>query len=191
MIDLENIQQYTTPRPDGWTLFGNGELFDAFPQTHQEQILFLDKAASAYIWSFSYAARLITGGGWAPFEKGNFKQVDTFDDFRRDEASKDLLKKWLYQRGIAFDTWVFMLEESNKQAVLTTWKMIIKYDADLFIMPNVMVFDKTRNWCLFFYHEDRLFFGRDNIYDATADLNRMEAWNGRKKKFPQYKHPYL
>lgn len=191
MIDLDNIKKYTTPRPDGWTLFGNGELFDAFPPTHREQILFLDKPASTYIRSFADAAHLITGGGWAPFEKGNFKQVDSFDDFRRNEASKSLLKKWLYLRGIAFDTWVFMLEQSNEQVVLTTWKMIIKYADDLFIMPDMMVFDKTLNWCLYFFHEDQLFFGKDNIYDATADEKNMAALNERKKNFPRFKHPYL
>ena len=101
------------------------------------------------------------------------------------------LKKWLYKRGISFGTWVFVLENSNDQAILTTWKMVVKYSSELFIMPDMMVFDRTLNWCLFYFHEGKLFFGKDNIYDATDDYKTMEEHNERKKNFPQFKHPYL
>jgi len=72
-----------------------------------------------------------------------------------------------------------------------TWKMLIKYSDCLFIMDDVMVFDNTLNWCLFFFHEDKMFFGKDNIYDPTEDLKRMEELNERKRKYPDFKHPYL
>lgn len=191
MVDLTNIKKFVVARPEGWTLFGNGAAFDQLPETHQAQILFLDNTASKYIWDFSSNAHLLTGGGWAPFEKGNFKTVEEFTDFRRTDESKRLLKKWLYNRGIAFDTWVFLLEDGNDQAILTTWKMVIKYSADLFIMSDMMIFDNTLNWCLYFFHEDKLFFGKDNVYDITEDHQRMEALNERKKNFPQFKHPFL
>ena len=191
MVDLNNIKKFTVDRPEGCTIFGTAKEFDNLPETHKAQILFLDKAASEYILDFLFSAHIVTGGSWAPFEKGNFKEVDEFFDFRRNPESKQSLKKWLYKRGIPFDTSVFVLENGNSHDFLTTWKMVIKYSADLFIMNDMIVFDRTLNWCLYFFHEDQLFFGRDNVYDATEDHKRMEELNERKKKYPQFKHPYL
>jgi len=190
MIDLENIWSFSTARPEH-SIFGSGAVFDLLPETHQAQILFLDPVASEYIWSFSTAAHLLTGGLWAPFEKGNFKEVDEFNQFYHTSESEKFLKKWLYEKGIAFSTGVFLLEESNNQAILTTWKMVVKYAAELFISNDLMLFDKTLNWCLIYFHHDQLFFGRGNVYDASEDDKRAEAMNERKKKFPQFKHPYL
>lgn len=190
MIDIENVRCFTTNRPD-FSIFGAAATFDRLPATHREQILFLNPAASAYIYSFSTAAHLLTGGLWDPFEKGNFKEVDEFNQFYGNDESKRLLKKWLFNKGIAFGTTVFLLEESNNQVILTTWKIMVKYAADIFISNDVMLFDKTLNWCLLYFHHDRLFFGRGNVYDATADEMRVIALNERKKKFPQFNHPYL
>ena len=191
MVDLNNIKSFTVPRPEGWSLFGSAQEFDNLPETHREQILFLDKAASKYIYEFSSDAHLMTGGLWDPFAKGNFKQVEEFSNFSRTPESNERLKKWLFNRGIPFPTWVFVLLNGNEGPLLMTWKMLIKYSDCLFIMDDVMVFDNTLNWCLFFFHEDKMFFGKDNIYDATEDLKRMEELNERKRKYPDFKHPYL
>src|SRR5690349_9602536 len=118
MVDLQNIKRFTVNRPDGWTILGNGETFDALPDSFKDQILYLDEAASKYIWEFSYAAHLLTGGGWDPFAKDNFKTVEMFTDFRRNTESSQLLTKWLYNRGLAFDNWVFILEDSSDQVIL-------------------------------------------------------------------------
>ncbi len=190
MIDLENTRSFSVARPD-FSIFGTAAAFDLLPETHREQILFLDVVASKYIWSFSNAAHLLTGGLWAPFEKNNFKEVDEFNQFYGTSESEQFLKKWLYKRGIAFNTWVYLLEESNNQVILTTWKMVVKYAADLFISNDLMLFDKTLNWCLIYFHHNQLFFGRGNVYDASEDDKRAEELNERKKNFPQFKHPYL
>lgn len=190
MIDLENTRSFSITRPD-YSIFGTAAAFDLMPATHREQILFLDRVASEYVWSFSTAAHIVTGGLWAPFEKHNFKEGEEFDQFYHTPESEQTLKKWLYKRGIAFSTWVFLLEESNNQAVLTTWKMVVKYAAELFISNDLMLFDKTLNWCLVYFHHDQLFFGRGNVYDATEEDKRSKELNERKKKFPQFKHPYL
>ena len=191
MIDLNNIKNFTVDRPEGWTLFGNAKEFDSLPGTHREQILFLDKTASKYIYDFSTDAHLTTGGLWDPFAKGNFKEVEEFSDFARTAESKQRLKKWLFNRGISFRTWVFVLLNGNEGPMLMTWKMLIKYSDSLFLIDDVMVFDSTLNWCLFFFHEDKIFFGKGNIYDPTEDFKRMEELNERKRKYPQFKHPYL
>jgi hypothetical protein len=190
MIDLDNIHQFTTPRPD-LNFTGTGKDFDALPPTHKEQILFLNSAADKFIFEFASSARLLTGGFWNPFEKGNFKTVETFDHFYGIRESQQELKKWLFNRGIPFDTWVFVLMGDNSPAMLMTWKMMLKCVAHLFFGYDVMVFDKTTNWCLVYFHENEMFFGKDKVFDATEDEEHMKALNERKKKYPDFKHPYL
>lgn len=190
MVDLLNIRHYTTARPAGWTLLGTEAEFDALPPTHQAQVLFLDPQASAYIHQFLDAAGLVTGGLWEPFAQGNFRDVATFSDFRRTDESRQALKKWLYRRGLPFGTWVFVLS-NNDHPLLMTWKMLIKYADRMFTIDDVVVFDPTQLWCLVFFHEDQLFFGKDKVYDPAGDEARMRALNEKKRRFPHFRHPYL
>lgn len=190
MIDLENIKNFSVPRPEGWTVFGNAAQFDALPQATKDQVFFLSPEATDYLLDYVHTVQLITGGGWDPFAKGNFKTVEIFDAFYGDEESRQVLKKWLYHRGLPFGNMVFLLQ-ANESAILTTWKMILRYSAFIFPGDDLLIFDKTLNWCLFYYHDDKLFFGRDNVYDPSEVDKKMEALNERKKKFPQFRHPYL
>ena len=190
MIDLENIENFAIPRPDGWTIFGNAAQFDALPEATKDQVFFLSQEATDYLFDYVHIVQLITGGGWDPFAKGNFKTVETFHAFYGDEEGRQLLKKWLYRRGLPFSNRVFLLQNSNESAILTTWKMLLRYAPFIFPGDDVLVFDKTLNWCLFYYHENKLFFGKDNVYDSSEDEKKMEALNERKKKFPQFRHPY-
>jgi len=192
LIDLNNIKAFSTAQPKGWTVFGSAEEFDALPETYKDQIIFLNKDAEKYLYEFVEHAGLLTGGGWDPFAKGNFKTVEEFEHAVGNLDNNQLLKKWLFNRGIPFRTWVFVLfDGGNTQPLLITWKLFIKYANDIFGTGDVMVFDQTINWCLFNYHEGQLFFGKDNIYDAVADEQKMMELNERKKKFPQFRHPYL
>ena len=76
-IDLESIRNFVVDRPEGVTTFGNAGHFDALPETHREQILFLDQTARKYLFSFTGpSANLFTGHEWDPFAKGNFKIVE-------------------------------------------------------------------------------------------------------------------
>lgn len=190
MIDLDHILNYTVPRPDSWTLFGNGEQFDALPAETKDQVLFLNREASDYLLDLLHVSRLVTGGGWDPFTKGNFKTVETFDQFNSSDESRQLLKKWLYRRGLPFSGQVFLLTNVDC-AIITTLKMVIRYSADIFPFDDTVIFDRTLNWCLFFYHENLMSFGRDKMHDASEDEKMMAALNERKKKFPQFRHPYL
>jgi len=72
-----------------------------------------------------------------------------------------------------------------------TWKMVLKYAHDLFAIGDTLVFDQTLNWCLFNYHEGQLSYGKDAMYDPTAVDTYMKELNERKKKFPQFKHPFM
>lgn len=190
MVDIHNIGSFTRSYPKGWTIFGLQWEFDALPPHHREQILVLDEQAADFIFRFTEQAHLTTGGFWNPFEKGNFKHVDQFADFFGDADSIQKLKKWLYNRGIPFSNWVFVLA-NNPYPIYTTWKMVLKYADTIFGYDDIIVFDRTINWCLTYYHEDIMFFGRDNVYDNTGDYLTMEALNERKKQYPGFKHPYL
>jgi len=192
MIDLENLRDYTLAAPKGWTAFGNVDDFNALPGTHKEQLLFLDKTATEYLLGFSgSSANLLTGANWEPFAKGNFRTVEECNDLQGTEESNAALKKWLFGRGIPFKAWVFVLFEDYDSAMLMTWKMLVKYADLLFLRNDVMVFDSTLNWCLFYFHENRLLFGRDSQYDSTENDALMQSLNERKKKFPSFRHPYL
>ena len=148
-------------------------------------------AAQKYIFEFASSAHLVTGGFWDPFAKGNFKTVEEFDRFYGIQASKQDLKKWLFNKGIAFHTWIFVLMAANEPPMLMTWKMMLKYVEYIFFGDDVMVFDKTLNWCLVYFHENQMFFGKDKVFDPAEDEQRMKELNERKKKYPQFKHPFL
>lgn len=150
--------------------------------------MFLDPVATQFIYKFSTAAHLLTGNEWQPFAKKNFAKTAQLNT---NSASAEIVKKLLYNRGIPFDQWVFILPNYNNYPVLATWKMVIKYSATLFLSDDVKIFDATLNWCVFFFHEGCLFWGKDNVYDAADDQKRIEEMNERKRKSPDFKHPFL
>lgn len=191
LIDLSNIKNFSIPPPANGTIFGSATDFYALPETHKAQILFLDKAAEKYLYEFIEHAGLLTGSGWDPFKEGNFKTVEQYEQAGDLQTNLPLLKKWLYNRGIPFRNWVFVLCDTRSQPLLMTWKMVLKYASDLFLIGDTLVFDQTLNWCLFSYHEGQLFYGKDAIFDSTANDAYMKKLNDRKKNFPQFKHPFL
>ncbi len=152
--------------------------------------MFLDAHATKFLFRFIENAGLLTGGGWDPFARGNFAQVEEYKDLYQSEESQQDLKKWLYRRAIPFRNWVFVLTGGG-EALMMTWKMVLKYSHLIFPFDDTMVFDRTLNWCLFYYHEDLMFFGRNNVYDTSADELEMQRLNERKKKYPAFRHPYL
>ena len=190
MVDVSNIRQLTIPRPDAWTLLGSTDDYDRLPGSHKEQILFLDAAATKFIYEYLSSAKLVGEDISDPFSKGNFKTVEKFNDLADTDESRQRLKKWLFKRGIAFRTWVYVLPNYNRHPILMTWKMVIKYSFDLFFNDDVTIFDDSLNWCLFYFHHNILFFGKDNMYDPADDYKRMEALNEVKKKYPHFKFPY-
>lgn len=192
MVSLDNIRDFVIEHPGGYTLFGNAEEFNALPATHRDQILFLDKSVKKYLYSFTGpSANLLTGDGYDPFAKGNFKTVEEFTELHQTDEGRQKLKKWLYQRGIPFSTWVFVLYDSLYDPVLVTWKMVIKYSNDIFFGQDVVIFDHTQQWCLSYYHENEMYFGKDPFYDPTENEQKMQALNERKKNYPGFRHPYL
>ncbi|HSC52528.1 MAG TPA: hypothetical protein VLC98_02850 [Phnomibacter sp.] len=192
MIDLENIRDFAIPDFQGFSAFGNAQHFNALPETHKEQVHFLNSEATKYLWSFTgVSAHLFTSGNWDPFAKGNFKTIEKFSHLCNDEADNQLLKKWLFNRGIPFKQWIFILSEDHDNAVLTTWKIFVKHCTHFLFSGDTVVFDHTLNWTLFYFHENELTFGKDKVYDDTENEAMMKALNERKQQFPQFRHPYL
>lgn len=62
-----------------------------------------------------------------------------------------------------------------------TWKMVIKYAFDLFIIGDTLIFDPTINWAVYNYPEGELFFAKDNIYDRAGMELYVQELNERKK----------
>lgn len=189
MIDFSNIHLHSVPPPQNWTVFGSAADFDALPETHKAQIVFLDKKAEKFLIEFVDNAQMISDGGWAPFSTGIFKQVEQYEHAVDLEENIPLLKKWLYCKGIPFSHRVFVLSDCD--TLLMTWKMLIKYAFDIFLNGDTMIFDASRNWCVSNYHEGQLFFAKDNIYDPSGMEQYVQELNERKKKYPRFRHPYL
>jgi hypothetical protein len=183
MFDLDDIKKYAVERPDRWTMFGYPDDYDKLPQTHRDQIIFLNKEANTYLYGFLNGAKLYDTND-NPFRKNNFKHISEYTI--KQDGEKEL-KKWLYNREIPFKTPVFLHEDSF---IYITWKMVVKYSPDIFHGDDVIVFDKTLNWCLFYFHHDHLFFGKDNIYDPKEDEEHMAVISELKKQYPHFKFPY-
>lgn len=134
MIDIENLKQFQIKRPDHWTPFGDGEDFDQLPETHKDQLVFLDKNATKFLYSYLHAAKLIASND-NPFSRNNFRIIEHYTDM----TNEDGLKKWLFNREMPFKNEVFLLGD---ECIFTTWKMIVKYAPDIFFMNDTVVFDK-------------------------------------------------
>jgi len=186
MIDFSNIKEYTIEPPDGWNLLGAKEEFDALSDEFKDQILFLNEESSNFLYDYLKVSKLHTGPLWSPFEKKNFKFIEQIS-LEEDEA---IIKKWLYNRGIPFSKWVYVLPNYDKGGCLTmTWKMVIKNCSNLFFSDDIVIFDETNQWCLTYWHEDEMFFGKINITSHEMGYKEVTEMNEKEKKYPGYKHP--
>jgi hypothetical protein len=195
-VTFEELKLHRIDPPQVWTAFGSPEDFGKLPQVHKDQIFFLDEEARAFLANYLSVSRMYfpphsapdqtgeEGSHW-PFRYNYFKTIDKLSFLP--EASQ--LKKWLFNRGIPFRTEVFVLSDDG-HAVITTWKMVVKYAPEIFWRGDVDVFDRTLNWGLFFFHEDALFFGKDNINSGELDQKSMDEINRAKQLFPNAYFPY-
>ena len=168
-IDFNNISEHVISMDDfsmKWRF--TEEKYDKLPEAHLNQIKPLDNNAAKFLWDYIDATDLHEH---VPFKNGFFRTIDKakiLTDNKRD------IKKWLYQRGIAFDQKVYLSWQPSI-AMIVPWKMLIKY-FDAFYYPcsdDLTVIDQNLNWALFFYHEDEIYFGTNNDFvpsDTFADL---------------------
>ncbi|MBY0263137.1 MAG: hypothetical protein K2Q20_12385 [Phycisphaerales bacterium] len=119
------------------------------PAIHLEQIKPLDAASAQRLFEMteSWYVRQMQ-------ETGLFADVVWTDFYSRDAAEIRRVRKWLYQRGIPFQHRVFLLW-SPTEAVVTTWKIFIKYWDDLWYpsSDDLTVFDSSLSWLLSVWHD--------------------------------------
>ncbi|NEQ48716.1 MAG: hypothetical protein F6K11_01095 [Leptolyngbya sp. SIO3F4] len=166
MADLTNIKDLTTDLPDTWTFLWSPEEAKAIPNEHKDQIHFLNDQGTKVVNDFLRGSKMINGIPSNPINPDYFKSVDSFWGF------EPQIKKWLYNKGIPFDKYVFVDQDKSGQAVMLTWKMVIKYCRGLFFSEDVVVFDQSLNWVLYYWHSDRLFFAEDPIFDRDKEYQK-------------------
>lgn len=185
MIDFTNIKEHRIKRPNTWTCLGSADDFDMLSNEHKDQILFLDKDASDFLYTYFEASKFHTGPMWEPFKKNNFKYVEKI---RLDEE-ESIIKKWLYNREIPFSKWVYVLPNYGRGPLTMTWKMVLKNCEMMFFSDDLVIFDETNQWCLSYWHEDEMFFGKINTTDAQIGYQEVDEMNELERKYPGYKHP--
>ena len=127
-----------------------------------DQIFPLNASASSFLWKYSDLIKL---GRYAP-DSGRYfrshKRLVFGNGMERD------VKKWLFQCGVPFDTPVFIPFQPDV-AFAMTWKMLIRYSADLFFGHDLVVWDASTNWALYYDHNDVFYFAWDRIYDGEQE----------------------
>lgn len=181
MVQFDNIKTYATDFPKTWSFLGSPEDANAIPEEHKDQIFFLNKEATTFLKNYLGSAKMIKWPAWEPFNERYFKTIQSFEVT---ENRENEIKKWLYNKPIPFDKFVFADNQIHSgQAVMLTWKMVIKYWEGLFGGDDSIIFDETLNWGLYYWHEDWLFFGMDKIYDKEYEYEKTREYHELKEKF--------
>lgn len=137
----------------------SGEL----PSTeHLDQIKPLDGPAAKFLCDFEDKMKLAT------FHPTSGRYFRTTESLVYTDSDEQIVKKWLYERGLPFRSMCFVCFGSKCSFILT-WKMVIHYSADLFWGQDVIVWDRSLNWALYHDHHDAFYFAKDRIYDGQAE----------------------
>jgi hypothetical protein len=167
MITLDNLEQFTIPIQESsakkFFTFNNAE--SPSPE-HQDQILPLTKEAANFLWDFESKIRI---GSFYPDITRYFKEVK---EFKFGQGMESEVKKWLYSRGIPFTNKVFLSFQPDIGLVVT-WKMIIHYSSNIFFGQDLIVWDRSINWGLYYDHNDIFYFGKNRIYDGQAEQMKL------------------
>ena len=180
MVSFNNIKSYATEFPKSRSFLWLVENVDELSQEHKDQIFFLNEEASAFIRNYINNSKLYTGPSWKPFNERYFKTIEAFELTENCESE---IKKWLYSKPIPFEKMVYVYGDPSGQEIALTWKMVIKYWEGLFFADDLIIFDESFNWGLFYFHEDRLFFGSDKIYDKELEYEKTLELAKLKQKY--------
>lgn len=185
-MNINTIANHQIDRPPHRTPIGSPEEFDALSPEFKDQIKFLNEEAGTFLYQYIDAAKFVTGRLWNPFDQNNFKTIEKYTDFEDDKQ----LKKWLYHRGIPFSKWVFLLPNYGEPPMMLTWKMVIKQADRIFFSDDIVLFDETNQWCILYWHEEELFFGKTYAFSEEQGYKEMEELDARAKQYPGFKNPY-
>jgi len=158
MNDFEkNLIQYFTDFPEVWSFLWSPEEAENIVDEHKDQIHFLNTEGTKFIKDYFESSGMNKGFPEFPF-KNHFKKIEDFKIF---EGCNEKLKKWLFDREIPFSKYVFIESDQSGQSVMLTWKMVIKYCEGIFFAEDLVIFDSSLNWGLFYYHEGEIYFGTE------------------------------
>ncbi|WP_338768937.1 hypothetical protein WAF17_08815 [Bernardetia sp. ABR2-2B] len=174
-VTLENIEEFAIPLSTHilkwkFELENEQELYKEF----EDQIIPLNPEASKFLYQFQNSQKILDLEVSQYFEKEESIIV-------KEDSDKEV-KKWLYKRGIKFDTKVFWLE-SETHAFVLTWKMVIKFWESIFFASDEIIWDKTLNWVLGYHHERAFYFSKDRIYDTNTESKEIAKTNEILKDF--------
>lgn len=162
-IDFPNLTEHTIPM-DSFSMnwrFAD-ESYRKLPQLHLDQLMPLSVHASKFLWNYIVQSGLHKD---TPFKKDFFKTIDKAKITGDNNVD---IKKWLYQRSFPFDKLVYLSWQPNV-AMIVPWKLLIKYFDDFYysVSDDLTVIDESLNWALLFYHEDEIYFGTNETYEAS------------------------
>jgi hypothetical protein len=130
----------------------------------------LDKEASNFLWNFINDTNLHEQ---IPFKHNFFRVVDKVDI---SNGNKSDIKKWLYERGIAFKTSVYVSWQPDV-AMIVPWKILIKYYDSFYYesSDDLTVIDNSLNWALLFHDEGMIYFGTNQRFVPGEPLSEMDC----------------
>ena len=161
----KNIIQFREDFPKKWSFLWSPEEASKIPLEHKDQIHFLKKKGTELINEYLYRSNMTKGLPFQPFQN-HFKIIEMF---RVSQNCDKEIKKWLYSKGIPFSKFVYVDSERSGQSVMLTWKMVVKYWEGMFFAHDLVIFDSSLTWGLFYYHDDRLYFGSGLIKKETLN----------------------
>jgi hypothetical protein len=148
---------------------------------YRDQIFPLNVKAANFLWQYESDLRL---GDFLTSIDEKFKEIRAFE-FSKNKDKE--LKKWLFNLGIPFSNKVYVSIQPDSGFILT-WKMLIKYSSNLFFAYDLIIWDKTLNWILFYDHNDVFKFGMNRIYNSAIEGEKMvqdrkliTEWNNKIK----------
>src|SRR5687767_4590076 len=105
MINFDNIKTYSTDFPKTWGFLSSPDEASEISQEHKDQIFFLNDEASKFVKNYIDSSKMVTGPLWKPFNEKYYKTIEEFEVADNCESE---IKKWLYNKPIPFDKYVFI-----------------------------------------------------------------------------------
>ena len=165
LISLENIRSFGVPLqnyPLAW-MFDAGDGRE-LPPEFLDQIIPLQPDAAVFLWNYECMQKTLA------VHPTHFKTCETFRFAGKSDAE---VKKWLYQREIPFHNEVFWTYQPQ-QAIILTWKIVIKFWEPLFFGRDERIWDRTLNWSLESNHNEVFYFGKDRIYNNLTQYEEEQ-----------------
>lgn len=182
MLSIEKLEEHSSDlndHPMKW-LFESKE-DRVTTEEHKDQIFALTQDAANYLWEYEKKMDI---GKFYPEVNKYFQEVKIYTN---EDQNEKALKKWLYNLGIPFKTKVFIPIQPEFGFVLT-WKMVIKYCSKIFFGYDLIIWDKTLNWGLYYHHDEIFHYGTNRIYNSKIrgeeilrDKILIEEWRLKSK----------